>query len=77
MRLRSFNFYEKAPLPKISPKVDLFTRSFDEDALTKVKVATKAHKGKNPFTGEEMQFKAKPARNVVRIKPLKNLKSMV
>lgn len=41
------------------------------------KPATKARKGVNPFTGEEMMFKAKPARNVVRIRPLKKLKEMV
>ena len=41
------------------------------------KPATKARKGTNPFTGEEMMFKAKPARNVVKILPLKNLKAMV
>jgi len=41
------------------------------------KPATKARKGINPFTGEETIFKAKPARNVVKIRPLKNLKDMV
>ncbi len=41
------------------------------------KPATKARKGINPFTGEETTFKAKPARNVVRARPLKNLKEMV
>ena len=41
------------------------------------KPATKARKGINPFTGEETMFKAKPARNVVKIRPLKNLKEMV
>jgi len=40
------------------------------------KPATRARKGINPFTGEEMMFKAKPARNVVKILPLKNLKEM-
>jgi nucleoid DNA-binding protein len=40
------------------------------------KPASKARKGTNPFTGEEMMFKAKPARNVVKVLPLKNLKSM-
>ena len=45
--------------------------------VVKHKPATKARKGKNPFTGEEIQFKAKPARNVVKIKPLGNLKAMV
>ena len=41
------------------------------------KPATKARKGINPFNGEETIFKAKPARNVVKIRPLKNLKDMV
>ena len=49
--------------------------------LMKVKVvrkpATRARKGTNPFTGEEMMFKAKPARNVVKVLPLKGLKEMV
>ena len=40
------------------------------------KPATKARKGINPFTGEETMFKAKPARNVVKIRPLKKLKDM-
>jgi nucleoid DNA-binding protein len=39
--------------------------------------ATKARKGINPFTGEETIFKAKPARNVVKIRPLKRMKDMV
>jgi len=42
-----------------------------------VKPATKARKGINPFTKEETVFKAKPARRVVKIRPLKNLKDMV
>jgi nucleoid DNA-binding protein len=41
------------------------------------KPATKERKGTNPFTGEETVFKAKPARNVVKIRPLKGLKDMV
>ena len=49
--------------------------------LVKLKVvrkpATKARKGINPFSGEEMMFKAKPARNVVKALPLKALKDMV
>lgn len=49
--------------------------------LMKIKVitkpATKARKGINPFTGEPTVFKAKPARKVVKVQPLKALKSMV
>lgn len=41
------------------------------------KPATKARKGVNPFTGLETMFKAKPARNVIKIRALKKLKSMV
>jgi nucleoid DNA-binding protein len=41
------------------------------------KPATKDRKGINPFTGEETIFKAKPAKNVVKIRPLKKLKDMV
>jgi DNA-binding protein HU-beta len=41
------------------------------------KPATKARKGTNPFTGEEMMFKAKPARKVVRARPVKAAKMAV
>ena len=44
---------------------------------TKYKPATKARKGINPFTGEPTTFKAKPARNVVKITALKKLKEIV
>jgi nucleoid DNA-binding protein len=53
---------------------------FTLPGLLKMKVvrkpATKARKGINPFTGEETVFKAKPARNVVKILPLKAAKEM-
>ncbi|MCC7293376.1 MAG: HU family DNA-binding protein [Phycisphaerales bacterium] len=49
--------------------------------LLKVRVvrkpATKARQGVNPFTGESMMFKAKPARNVVKATAMKALKDMV
>ena len=41
------------------------------------KPATRARKGRNPFTGDEIMIKAKPARTVVKISPLKGLKEMV
>src|SRR5260221_8965845 len=41
------------------------------------KPATKARKGTNPFTGEEMMFKAKPARKIVRARPVKAAKDAV
>jgi nucleoid DNA-binding protein len=40
------------------------------------KPAVKAHKGINPFTKEEVMFKAKPATTVVKVRPLKKLKDM-
>jgi len=39
--------------------------------------ATKARKGINPFTKVEQMFKAKPARKVVKVRPLKSLKDAV
>ena len=54
---------------------------FTVPGLMKCKVirkpATKARKGTNPFTGEPTTFKAKPARNVIKVRPLKALKEMV
>ncbi len=54
---------------------------FNFYGLMKVKLvrkpATPARKGINPFTKEEVMFKAKPARNVVKVLPLKALKDMV
>ncbi len=41
------------------------------------KPARKAREGTNPFTGETMMFKAKPASKAVKILALKGLKDMV
>ena len=53
---------------------------FTLPGLLKVKTvrkpATRARKGINPFTGAETTFKAKPARTIVKVQPLKNLKDM-
>ena len=53
---------------------------FTIPGLVKMTVVTKpavaARKGVNPFTGQEQMFKAKPARKVVKVRPLKNLKDM-
>jgi nucleoid DNA-binding protein len=40
------------------------------------KPAVKARKGINPFTKQEQVFKAKPARKVIKVRPLKALKDM-
>lgn len=54
---------------------------FNVPGLMKVvvqrKPATKARKAINPFTGEPTIFKAKPARNVVKVRPMKGLKDLV
>jgi nucleoid DNA-binding protein len=48
--------------------------------LMKIKLVRKpaqpARKGINPFTKEEVMFKAKPARNVIKVLALKSLKDM-
>lgn len=60
--------------PKAAGKLNFFGLFVIE---VRTKPAVKARKGINPFSGEEMMFKAKPARKVVKIKPLKKLKEMV
>jgi nucleoid DNA-binding protein len=54
--------------------------AFNVVGLMKIKLVHKpavpAHKGINPFTKEAMMFKAKPARNVVKVLALKGLKDM-
>jgi nucleoid DNA-binding protein len=56
-------------------------KSFTIHGICKIvvqhKPATPARKGINPFTKEETMFKAKPARNVVKVRPLKKLKDIV
>ena len=44
--------------------------------VTVRKPATKARMGINPFTKEEVMFKAKPASTAVKGRPLKKLKEM-
>ena len=41
------------------------------------KPAVPAREGINPFTKQPQMFKAKPARTVVKVRPLKALKDMV
>jgi DNA-binding protein HU-beta len=40
------------------------------------KPATPSRPGRNPFTGEAITIKAKPARNVVKVRALKSLKDV-
>ncbi|MGB2754586.1 MAG: HU family DNA-binding protein [Phycisphaerae bacterium] len=41
------------------------------------KPAVPARMGINPFTKQQQMFKAKPARKVIKVRPLKALKDMV
>ncbi len=41
------------------------------------KPATAEHQGINPFTKEPMTYKARPARKVIKVRPLKGLKDAV
>lgn len=41
------------------------------------KKASKARMGRNPFTGEEIQIPAKPARKSVKVSALKTLKALI
>jgi DNA-binding protein HU-beta len=41
------------------------------------KPATREHEGVNPFTKQPMTYQAKPARKVIRVRPLKALKDAV
>ena len=54
------------------------TGTFTVPGLMRINViqkpAVKARKGINPFTKQEQMFKAKPARKVVKVRPLKALK---
>jgi len=71
-------FEELSPIIKKSLKTNgIFTMPGLCKMVVKKKPATKARKGTNPFTGEEMMFKAKPASKTVRIRPLKSLKDML
>ena len=74
-----------ASLEALTKIIDLHVRSrgpgkFVMPGLLKVNVVKKparpARKGINPFTGEEVMFKAKPAHKVIKIKALKKLKEM-
>ncbi len=55
--------------------------AFNLPGLLKIKVvkkpATKSRQGINPFTGEEITIKAKPARRAVKVLALKGLKDMI
>ena len=73
--LESLNDIIAAQIGKRGPGV------FMLPGMLKIKVVTKparkARKGVNPFTGVEMMFKARPAKKVAKILPLKKIKGML
>ena len=75
-----------ASLEALTTVIELHVKSrgpgkFVMPGLLKISVVKKAsrpaRKGINPFTGEEVMFKAKPAHKVIKIKALKKLKEMM
>ena len=64
----------KAALGKKGP--GLFVMPGMLNVMVIQKPAVKARKGINPFTKQEQMFKAKPARKVIKVRPLKALKDM-
>ena len=56
-------------------------RMFNVPGLMKVyvhqKKATPARMGRNPATGEEVPISAQPAKEVIKVRPLKGLKEMI
>ena len=65
----------KQNLAKKGPRV------FNVPGLMKVyvhdKKATPARMGRNPATGEEVPIAAQPAKEVIKVRPLKGLKEMI
>ena len=58
-------------------KLGMFTLPGLAKLTVRKKPATKARKGIDPFTKQERMFAAKPARKIVKIRPLKGLKNFV
>ena len=56
--------------------VTVFTNRSTKFVVIK-KPATKAREGINPFTKEPTTFKAKPARKIIRARPVKAIKDAV
>ncbi|MFO0828374.1 MAG: HU family DNA-binding protein [Phycisphaerales bacterium] len=65
----------KADLGKKGPGIFKFYGLMKMQTVNKP--ATKARMGKNPFTGEEVMIKAKPASRKVRVRALKSLNNMI
>lgn len=69
------NVIERHVMPKGSGEVTIPELGIKVRRVSKK--ATKARMGRNPFTGEEIQIPAKPARKSVKVTALKNLKAII
>lgn len=72
--LESISSIINAHVQKQGPEIFSWPGMFKIQVIKKP--ATKARQGINPFTGETMLFKAKPASRRIKIRALKQLKSM-
>lgn len=72
--LESISCIINAHVQKAGPEIFSWPGMFKIQVVKKP--ATKARQGINPFTGETMLFKAKPASRRIKIRALKQLKSM-
>lgn len=73
-----FESLEKQVSDNLKPRA---AGAFTLPGLLKIEVkkkpATKAREGVNPATGEKIMIGPKPARKVVKVRALKNLKEMI
>lgn len=69
------NLIERHVKPKGSGEITLPDLGIKVRRVSKK--ASKARMGRNPFTGEEIQIPAKPARKSVKVSALRTLKALV
>lgn len=69
------NLIERHVKPKGSGEITLPDLGIKVRRISKK--ASKARTGRNPFTGEEIQIPAKPARKSVKVSALKTLKALI
>lgn len=69
------NLIERHVKPKGSGEITLPDLGIKVRRISKK--ASKARMGRNPFTGEEIQIPAKPARKSVKVSALRTLKALV
>jgi hypothetical protein len=76
MKLLLFLIDRYAESPEVGPHLEEMLAE-DREILMHFLQPTKARKGINPFTKEPTIFKAKPARKIIRARPVKAAKDAV